>query len=194
MPQDLYHYLLETVRFKNRLGLALPEGFHYQGGEDYVLDRGSPFEPQPPTKKERAIVLAAIRECPAKQFRIGHCYYNAQILVASDQSGKLRYCEGYALGLTHFPVIHAWVVINRKVIDLTWRTTPPMQKGHYKDRIWGEWPESWGYYGALFDTEALLARMHRIKATGSFLDDVAHGFPLFQEPRLRPSMAVTNSR
>jgi len=182
---ELHRYLKETVKFKDRLGLTLPPGYHYQGGEDYVLDRGSPFTSQPLTPKERSAVLAAIKACPERRFQLGHCYYNAQILVAYDDTRLLRYCEGWAMGLVSIPILHGWVVINGKVVDLTWRTSTPMHRGRLKDRIWGVLPESWAYYGALFDTEALLARMQRIKATGSFLDDFVHGFPLFREPRLR---------
>ena len=180
----LRHHITEMVKFRKRLELTLPDGYHYQGAEDYILDRGSIYHSASLTADERKVVQDAIAACPSKRFRMGHCYYNAQILVAYDRTGQLQYCEGVASGWTRVPLLHGWVVINGKVVDLTWRTPKPLQRGILKDRIWGVFPDKWAYYGVTFDTESLMARMWRIKATGSLLDDIAHGFPLFQEPRL----------
>jgi len=191
VKETLLQYLRETVRFKKRLGLVFPEGYNYQGGEDYVLDRGSPFSSGPLTPQERTTVLQALTLCPEKHFRLGHCYYNAQLLVAFDTSRELIYCEGWAIGLNSVPTLHGWASINGKVVDLTWKTEKPRHRGRLRNRIWGTIPEDWAYYGATFDTDSLLARMHRIGATGSFLDDVAYGFPLFREPRLRTILELT---
>lgn len=179
----LKQYLIETIRFKNRLGLIFPAEYPYQGGEDYVLDRGSLFPSCALTNKEKTIIQTALNACPVKRFSLGHCYFNAQILVAHDPSGELHYCEGFAMGLTGHPTLHGWIGINGKVLDITWRV-PNRGKGKFRDRVWGLLPEGWAYYGASFGNEMLLARIGRIRATGSFLDDVAHGFPLFREPRL----------
>jgi hypothetical protein len=183
---DLQRYLVETVRFKQSLGLHLPPGFHYLGGEDYVLDRGSPYESAPLTPAETKAVLRAVRSCPERRFQLGHCYHNAQLLATFDPAGLLTYCEGWATGVCGLPTLHAWVELHGKVVDMTWQTTSPNHKGGWRTRIFGAIPEDWAYYGVSFDTESIKARMLRIKATGPLLDDVAYGFPLFQEPRLRP--------
>ena len=138
----------------------------------------------PLTAQERVLVLRAVDRSPERQFRVGHCYYNAQILVAHDTSGSLQYYEGWAMGLLGIPTLHSWATIRSKVIDLTWRTPKPMSKGRLGSRIWGQFPAPWAYYGASFGRDAVIARMVRLGVTGPFLDDVAHGFPLFQEPRL----------
>lgn len=58
-----------------------------------------------------------------KRFEAQHCFGNAQRLIAKDMGETLKYYEGFAVidlvnDLTH----HAWVSINGKVVDLTWRT------------------------------------------------------------------------
>lgn len=190
--KDLYRYLIETVRFKQTLGLSLPPGFHYLGGEDFVLDRGSPYISKALTAAEVRIVLAAIRNCPTKRFQLGHCYHNAQMLAVYDPSEELAYCEGWAISICGLPVLHAWLELNGKVVDMTWQTTSANHKGRWGTRVFGVIPEGWAYYGVSFDTESLLIRLGRIKATGPLLDDVAYGFPLFQEPRLRPVQELLN--
>lgn len=181
----LRNCLVETTKFKQRLGLHLPEGFNYLGAEDFVLDRGTPHAASKLTRKEREILLHAVDHCPMRQFQEGHCYYNAQMLAMVDPTHTLLYCEGLALGIMPFPTLHGWVLLNGKVVDLTWRKAT-RARGRFGDRVLGEIPEGWAYYGVTFDTDTVRVRMLRIGATGSFLEDIANGFPLFQEPRLRP--------
>lgn len=57
-----------------------------------------------------------------RQFKAQHCFANAQRLVAKDMGKALKYHEGFAVihlvnELTH----HAWISINGKVVDVTWR-------------------------------------------------------------------------
>lgn len=181
--ETLRRYLSETVRFKRRLKLLLPQGYHYQGGEDYVLERGGLATSQALTAEEKALVVRVMEQCPEKRFPVGHCYRNAQVLVACDKSETLHYCEGWAMGLVGIPTLHGWVSINDKVVDLTWRTVKP-GRGRMGNRVWGVIPPGWAYYGALFPNNAVRSRIIRLKSTGPFLDDVEHGFPLFKEPRL----------
>ena len=183
---DLRKYLAGTVRFKSRLSLRLPAGFNYLGAEDYLLDRGSPFESAPLTSEEQAIVDEALRRCPTPRFKIGHCYFNAQMLVTSDPTQTLLYCEGMAMGTVPVPLMHGWVIINGKVIDLTWRNGPRSKKGKFRDRVLGVIPNGWAYYGATFDTLTVLTRITRTGSVGCFLEDFANDFAIFPEPRMRP--------
>jgi hypothetical protein len=183
---NLRRYLVEVTRFKSRLQLKLPEGFHYLGAEDYLLDRGSPFESEALTAKERAVVDEALRRCRIARFQTGLCYSNAQMLVVSDPTRTLLYCEGMATGTVPVPLNHGWAVINGKVIDLTWRHGRRGRRGEFKDRVMGVIPDGWAYYGATFDTEVVLTRMIRMRSVGCFLEDFANDFAIFQEPRLRP--------
>jgi hypothetical protein len=183
--EQLRRFLIESLRFKKNLGLSLPDGYCYLGGEDFVLDRGSPLISTSFTSAERDHILGVIEGCPEKKFRLGQCFYNAQILTAYDRTGKLTYWEGWAMGVTGIPTLHGWVTLHGKTLDLTWRTEQIRHRWKYGNRIWGRIPQGWAYYGVSFQTESLLARMNRIRATGSFLDDMAHEFPLLKEPRLR---------
>ena len=190
--EDLHQYLLETTRFKHRLGLTLPKNYHYLGGEDYVLDRGSLFQSQALTKAERTAILDALQSCSVKRFQMGHCFYNTQMLIGFSAPDTFQYCEGWAIGFVGLPTLHAWLIINGKIFDPTWRTERPTYRGKLSTRIWGTFPETWAYYGAIFHTAEVVSRLSRIKVTGSFLDDIAFGFPLFQEPRLRSLSDILN--
>jgi hypothetical protein len=184
---SLKAYLHGIVQFKAKIGLSLPKDYSYLGGEHYVLDRGSPLGSAPLTDDEMAFVMGAIANCPIKQFKLGLCYYNAQLLAGSDDTGRLRYTEGYACGAAGIPVLHGWVVLDgKKVIDLTWRQPDRTRRGKLADRVFGAIPDGWAYYGVGFDTEAVRVRIVRYKVAGSFLDDEMHDFPLYQEPCLRP--------
>ena len=185
----LRRYLVETTRFKQQLGLV-PKGFHYLGAEDYVLDRGTEHPSAPLTLAEWEILLAAVQASRVNRFRLGECYYNSQMLVASDSTCQLNYCEGFAIGNVSLPVAHGWVTLNGKVIDLTWRTVSRRGSGRFRDRILGELPPDWSYYGVSFTAEMVIARIMRMKATASFLDDIYNGYPLFREPRIRPVEAL----
>ena len=182
--ESLRRYLIETTRLRQGLGLV-PEGYNYVGAEDYLLDRGSPFESEALTDEELLVVHEAVANTSIKRFQIGHCFYNAQMLAAMDTTNQLTYYEGYALGAVPLPVLHGWVIIHDKVVDLTWRTMRRRKGGTFKDRVLGVFPDGWAYYGAQFNSETVRARILRLKATASFLEDYADDFALFQEPRLR---------
>jgi hypothetical protein len=181
---NLRQYLIENTRLRVHLGL-LPKGYNYVGAEDYLLDRGSPFESEALTEDELRVVQEAVAATGIKRFQTGQCFYNAQMLAAMDASNQLTYYEGYAQGTVPLPLLHGWVVIHDKVVDLTWRTMQRRKTGVFKDRILGSFPEGWAYYGAHFSSETVRTRIHRMKATCSFLEDYSNDFSLFQEPRLR---------
>lgn len=176
--------MIQTTDFKRRLGVHLPAGFHYHGPEDYVLDHGGAFSSTPLTDEERQHVLTVADEVRGR-FQLRECFYNAQRLALADTTRKLQYVEGMARGLSMFPVLHGWVTINNKVVDLTWRVHTSKRKERFRDRILGEIPEGWAYNGVKFDTDWIYARWAQYGMSYSFLDDMYHGFPIFQEPRIR---------
>jgi hypothetical protein len=181
--QDLRRYLVEITKFKARLRLT-PEGFNYSGGEDFVLDRGVPLDSEPLTDKERDLVLGAARRY-GHRFQQGYCFHNAQMLVLHDHTGTLQYCEGYALGTVPLALLHGWVLINDKVVDLTWRTVSRRGKGTFRDRVLGVLPPGFAYYGVRFSRESIDIRVTRMGATASILDDLTNEFAIFREPRIR---------
>jgi hypothetical protein len=169
---------------------ACPKGvqtfirFYYHGPEDYILDHGGPFTSATLTPEELEIVLAAAKGCHIR-FQLGNCYYNAQHLALYDPTGTLQYVEGVAIGLGAFPTLHGWVTIHNKVVDLTWRVFTSSRKGSFRDRVLGEIPSGWAYNGVVFQSDWIRARWAKYGSAYSFLDDIYHGFPIFQEPRLR---------
>lgn len=80
----------------------------YASLDDFVLQHGRPWTPQPlPKEHPRGVIK--------------ECFRNSAVLVMRHPR-QLIYCEGYAMGL--IPVMHAWAIDNEgKVIDPTWRTT-----------------------------------------------------------------------
>ena len=182
--ETLQAYLIQTTRFKRRLGLRIPQGFHYHGPEDYVLDHGDPFTSQALTPEELALVMAATDNAGIR-FQLRWCFYNAQKLVLSDTTYTLQYCEGLAIGMSGLPVLHGWATLNGKVIDLTWRQHTTKRQGRLRDRVFGEIPPYWAYTGVQFNADSIEARWALYGSACSILDDFEHGFPIFQEPRLR---------
>jgi len=70
----------------------------------------------PLTERERQYVEVLIAAMGGRRsIRSKQCWKNSQRLILEDYMGKkrLRYCEG------RFPVPHAWVTINGKVVDVT---------------------------------------------------------------------------
>ncbi len=183
--------MIQTTEFKRRLGIKLPEGFHYHGPEDYTLDHGGPFTSLELTVDEVALVMNAATACHIR-FQMGDCFYNAQHLALYDPTGTLKYVEGMAIGMSNFPVLHGWVTLHNKVVDLTWRVFTSKRKGRFRDRVLGEIPEGWAYNGVVFESEWIRARWSQYGVAYSFLDDMYHGFPIFQEPRLRTWAEIVN--
>jgi hypothetical protein len=87
------------------------------------LDFGSEGNCEPLTIAEARTIIALVNAYGGlKQFEAQHCFSNAQKLIAKDMGKALKYHEGFAVidlvnDLTH----HAWVTINGKAVDVTWR-------------------------------------------------------------------------
>lgn len=190
--KQLHDYMIKTTEFKRRLDIRLPKGFHYHGPEDYTLDHGGGFVSAELTADEHAIVMGAVAACHIR-FQTGECFYNAQHLALFDPTGTLKYVEGMAIGLSNFPVLHGWVTINNKVVDLTWRVHTSKRKGRFRDRVMGDIPDGWAYNGVVFESDWIRARWAQYGVAYSFLDDMYHGFPIFQEPRLRTWTEITKA-
>lgn len=130
----------------------------------FVLARGERFRVAPLTAREREVVDAARgrKETPATL-----CFENAQKVLAADASGELAYAEGFALGGSgsDVPIHHGWLVLGRKVVDLTWS------------------PPGLAYFGVRFSRHEVV----RIRAAGTrrcttLLDDCEAGYPLLRTP------------
>lgn len=142
-----------------------PEGYGYNSLYDYVVVCGVEFQSAPLTKEEMQVVTKAMGR---RTWRQRECFMNAQELALSDD--RLVYHEGYAIGNVGLPILHAWVAINGKVVDVTWRP-----------EVFGE--TTWLYLGVPFTPEQI--RVHALK-TGfwaSLIDDWQNDYPLIREPR-----------
>ena len=91
-----------------------PDGYSYNGLYDYVAVNGVEFESASLTEEEHDIVKQAMGR---RVWRQQECFMNAQELALSDD--RLVYHEGYAVGSVGIPILHAWVAINGKVVDVT---------------------------------------------------------------------------
>lgn len=182
----LREFLQALLELKRRMREP-PKGYNYHGSEDYVLDRGILFESKPLTKREREIVLSAVDNW-GRRFQMKQCFYNAQMLLFYDKAEKLRYVEGYAQGPAGMPVLHAWLTINHKVVDLTWRKEKFKRPkgGRLPDRILGTIPEGWAYYGVIMSRRKVIERIFDTEMSQSHLEDWLFGFPLFKQKRIHP--------
>lgn len=179
--RDFLRAILEMKRYI----MNPPKGYNYLGAEDYLLDRGHEYLSAPLTAEERKQVFAAVDNW-GKRFKLGECFYNAQVLLFYDQAETLTYCEGYACGPAGMPVLHAWLAINGKVVDLTWRTEEPNHRGRLPDRIIGVIPEGWVYFGFDVPRRTVIERLIDTEMSASFLEDWKAGYPLFKQERIHP--------
>ena len=166
--------------------------FNYSSPEDYILDRGEAMTSDVGlTDGELEIVLSAA-SFSSLTFKPKQCYHNAMMLAVHDRSGKIAYCEGYAL-TGAIPTAHAWNTINGKVVDLTrslreeavdeFMEGKPPQKD-LMDRVLGKVPEGWEYVGVPFSTADVISYVQVREATGSIIADWEGGYPLFTRERL----------
>lgn len=153
--------------------------------QELILEQGVAFygPGEPLTDDEVELLLKVSRWATFKQ---RECFYNAQRIAAlSDQ---IKYWEGYAQGSIAFPVHHAWVTINDKVVDLTWKFHGAKSRVNHdpcpdkwEDRFAvGTFPEDAVYLGVEIDASDALRRMVDRGACYSYLDDWEEGFPLLR--------------
>lgn len=190
MTNALMYYLVmmtdmrRTMCSKKHKGQP-PKGYSYYCFEDLVQDRGVHFTLSLPLNAyEREVLDTAAYHL--EEFVQRQCYYNAQSLVLADTSQHLRYFEGYAQGNAYIPVLHAWVVLNGKVIDVTWRTEVETLDEFYADRLLGEIPKGWNYVGIEFTREELQDLWKRTKQSRSMIDNWWEGYPALKLERLKP--------
>lgn len=148
--------------------------------EGYVLREGRSYESQELTPDEMAYVLAISKRM---QFPIKQCYYNSQMLLTMrDHENRLTYVEGFCAHAV-IPVLHGWLEIGGKVVDVTMRTKNLAKRRQLKDRVLGSWSDGRQYWGVRFDREYVVGRMIDRRAAGSLIDDWEGRFPLLRRER-----------
>ena len=178
-----------------QLASTAPEMEEYISMYQYVLDNGSEHTNSEPLTKDERDYIWLIRlglEMQPKQ-----CFHNAQMLIFNDMDNRLTYHEGYVQANAPFPVLHAWVTLNGKMIDLTLDTntytTEQLEAFMFKgeclnraedlsDRVLGTVPDGWGYFGVPFsDSVSIRNRILRREETFSLIDDWKEGLPLLKK-------------
>jgi hypothetical protein len=172
---DARRYLANTVEIN-------PD-FKYKSFEEYVLEHGRSFSSGRLTPDQRETYEWALTHsncsCEVKQ-----CFANAceLVLLGSD---ALQFVEGFAIHPpVPLPVHHAWVCLDDRVIDVTWRKRRP--KGKW---VVGTYPSDWQYFGVCFDTEYVRHVVVQSDHYCSMLDNPWLGWPLLrgEDARLEAS-------
>jgi hypothetical protein len=153
-----------------------------------VLERGRWTEPIALTDEERALVFFAI-DRSGMRFPIQQCFRNSQRLALLSGLGgepgepdRLVYVEGYATSerIQGFPVMHGWLEINGKVIDLTWRCKRA-PRGRLPDRAMGLYPQQREYVGVGFSPQQVKNFSLETGLYGSLLSMPWSGNPFMEE-------------
>lgn len=173
---SLRQYLQSNIAM--RIAASMRGAGEYICMEDFVLDRGQEYPVQTLTPAE----LEEVREAMAAtgwDFEVKQCFANSQMLVIHDD--RFTYVEGYAIGRAPIACLHAWVLFNGKVVDVTWRDyddigEPPPLQPHPEHQ----------YIGLEFDRKLIHERAVASGEVSTLIDDWPNNYPLLQQPRLNP--------
>ena len=168
-------------------GMKRPDSF-----EGYVLREGRPIESQELTADELAYVLEVTKR---GVFPIKQCYYNSQMILMRDFKHRLTYVEGVCAHAI-IPVLHGWLEIGGKVIDVTMRSKVRAKRRQLADRVLGSWSDGREYFGVPMTRKYVVDRMIARQAAGSLIDDWEAGFPLIRKDHEHSERSgdKTNSR
>lgn len=171
-----YHTLMNTLRLLATHQTTKRKGFKYNSCEEYVLSNGIAYQSQKLTGDELKLVLNAIGH---KKFPVKQCFYNSMILASNNP--ELTYVEGYILSSrVPLPILHAWITINNKIVDVTLRCYE--RKGRLGYAVLGEFDEDTNaYFGVAFSRADVLKYMFETSSAGSLIDDWMRGYPLLRK-------------
>jgi len=147
-----------------------PKGYYYGSIEHLLSDAGKFFNPAPLTAGEKGYVnqcIDLLRFVPQKK----QCYYNSQMMLLVDADDRLEYCEGYAVSI--MPLLHGWITINGKVVDLTWTC----DEGKY---ILGKFGRDRAYMGLTISREDVIKMQVQKGAAQCHIDNWEDRFPLLK--------------
>jgi hypothetical protein len=142
-----------------------------------VLRNGRPFQSQELTADEMAYVFHVTKR---GVFPVRQCYYNSQMILMRDREHRLTYVEGYCAHAI-IPVLHGWLEIGGKVIDVTMRTKVRAKRRQLADRVLGCWTDGREYFGVPMTRDYVVDRMLARQAAGSLIDDWDAGWPLLRK-------------
>ena len=184
--ESLRHYLTQVSEMMKEVRAV--EGYRYQSMEEFLLAEGTFYSAEPLTAVEEEILRRVLR-LTSGPFKTKECYANALRLVMASEMLRgvdLRYAEGYAQGAV-IPVIHAWVVLNGKPIDVTWGENM-IGASHNRLRSIAKMLErikynlaSHAYCGFTVPLKAVYRRAAETGLTPTFLDDWENHYPLLRD-------------
>ena len=138
-------------------------GYAYSCMEDFVLREGTLY-----TEMSERVYKPGIPR---------YCFHNAYV-AASRSRGKLRYCEGYALG-SLMPVPHGWCIDpDGRVVDVTWcgdGDTTDIDSGRYIPAPGNE------YLGICFPIE-YVRKIRKATTGAAVIDNWEQNWPLLRTP------------
>jgi hypothetical protein len=150
--------------------------------ERFVLENGRPYVSQKLTARERDVVDSAIEEYHRfwGTFEHRQCFANSQRLLPCDRARRLVYVEGFAWDHAFHPVLHGWLSMNGKVIDVTLpaRTLADVERPE-PAQVRGEF-DGHSYLGVPFLRSYVSQRLRATGGWGSLIDDCQHGYPLLR--------------
>ena len=164
--------------------------------EGYVLEKGLAMASSQPLTDDQYNYLGVITgmiECLPKQ-----CFHNAQMMTLADSyrvRQRVKYHEGYVFKNIS-PVLHAWVTLDDKIVDVTLSTDPESAQRFFagespqedlRDRVLGVIPEGWEYLGVPMETDYVVSTMMKNQESRSLIDNWQDGWPLLQKNNLQDS-------
>ncbi len=135
-----------------------------------ILAKGKFFKSVKPDKEQLSFLERHFRR---GDYKIKQCFLNSQESIIwgspnSEYQMRLEYYEGW-VDSALFPIEHAWVVLDKEiVVDLTLRVrdggknilAPGGSKRKFlKNRVVGEFPENWEYFGLTFHADDIQAKV-----------------------------------
>lgn len=189
-------YLEQLASMQASCNFKSDPQFNYTSTEDFVLDRA---KPQPKsaalTEEQLDYVLEIAGRCAGVPFEPKQCFHNAMLLTVADYCDRMAYVEGYCLSGA-IPVHHAWVELDGKLVDLTRSLrgkeavdefiSGELPQEDLLDRVLGEIPNDWMYFGIKFPTHEVRSYMQEYEETNALIGNYKLGFECFKLERNAP--------
>lgn len=175
LNNDLKNFIemMAKVHACQRPGWVYPSPYHF------LLEHGEFFGSQILPQDSMEVLKRAVGK---RSLPVRHCFENAAQVVLNDTSGRLTYCEGFAVRIV--PTHHAWIIVDDVFLaDVTWnRMNKPTMSSKLSSKILGVWySEDVAYFGVKFSKERLSRQLLETEVYSSLLLDMERDFPLMKE-------------
>jgi len=177
---------MSTPHLKQNLGLFAMMNGSQPSAYQTVYTFGKEFVSSPLSQEEHKIVsdIAHVTSEIFGEFEKKQCFANSQKFLYISQmqtefqqvKDRFQYYEGYfGFAKVPIPILHGWIVINGKVVDLTLTQDEyDTQIENLNNRVIGVLPYSFEYIGIPIDTSDILHKISHEHETHTVLDDFRH--------------------